>query len=134
MFMFNNCQLFRVRQRLFSCHTRYQTNHFLIKLFGNTVLDSIVLGYDPLVMMLVRASGKRARKFRFSFRGVSGARNESQHPFPEMFFNEMLVKVKGCDANKLDVVTHEALQLFCRLSILVSRVLKMKAKVDKFCR
>ena len=97
------------------------------------MLDPVVLGYDPLVVMLVRASGKRARKFGFSFRGVSCARNESKHSFPEMFFNEMLVKVKGCYANKLDVVTHEALQLFCRLSILVSRVLKMKAKVNTFC-
>ena len=106
MFMFNNCQLFRVRQRLFSCHTRYQTNHFLIKLFGNTVLDSIVLGYDPLVMMLIVTSVKRTRVLGLSFWRSADARDQCKHSFPEMLFDKMLVEIERCGAHQLDVVTH----------------------------
>lgn len=130
MFKFNNA-LFRFWQRRFFRGTRYQTYHFLVKLFGKTMLDAIVLRYDPLVVVLVRTAGKGARKLWLALRGVPRARNKSKHPFPEMFFNKMFVKVEGCDANNFGVVTHEALHPFARLSILVSRVLKMTKSVVK---
>jgi hypothetical protein len=92
------------------------------------VLDPIVLGYDPLVVVLVRASRKGTSKFWFAFCRAPCARNESKQPFPEVFFNKMFVKVKRCDANNSNVVTHQALHFFGQMSILVTRVLKMNVE------
>ena len=85
------------------------------------MLDAVVLGDDPLVVVLVRATGKRTGEPRFAFRKVSGARDEREHSISEMFFDQMFVQVERSGPDHLDIVAHQALNSLLR--ILLSRIL-----------
>ena len=96
------------------------SDDFFVKLFGDSMLDAVVLGDDPLVVVLVRTTRKRTRVPRFAFRKVSGARDEGEHSISEMFLDQMLVKIEGSGSDHLDIVAHQTLNTL--LSILLSRV------------
>jgi len=91
------------------------------------VLDAVVLGDDPLVVMLVIATGEGAGILRLTFRRRSGARNEGQHAFPEMLFDEVFVKFERSSTNQSDVITHQTLD--SELSLWMRRLVGRKSRV-----
>ena len=97
------------------------SDDFFVKLFGDPMLDAVVLGDDPLVVVLVRATGKRTGEPRFAFRKVTGARDEREHSISEMFFDQMFVQVERSGPDHLDIVAHQALNSLLR--IFLSRIL-----------
>ena len=94
----------------FTRHTR----HFVIELLGNAMLDAVVLGNDPLVVMLIKASLKRAAEPWLATYGAANAWNEIKEPITEMFFDQMLVQIERSGSHDLDVVTHQALHLLVK--------------------
>ena len=91
------------------------------------MLDTEVLRDDPLVVVLVVTSGKGTRVPRFPFRRSSRARNESQHPFPEVLLNEVFVKVERRSTDKSDVIAHQALNF--ERGLRVRRLIREKSRV-----
>jgi hypothetical protein len=80
----------------------------LVKLFGYSVFDPIMLCDDPLVMMFVKAALKRTAISRLASQRTSDAGDEIEKSIAEMFFNQMLVQVERSRTHDSDVVAHEA--------------------------
>lgn len=96
------------------------SDNFVIKLLRHPVLDAVVLGDDPLVVVLVVAAGKRARVFRLPFGRSADARDKGEHSFPEMLLDKVLVEIERGGADQPDVVAHQALE--ARLTLLLRRL------------